>query len=101
MPLIYGDSFIKTCIERGLFERYINNLEQLANEFKRTNVGVQEQDDTDESEDELQVLTAEDILKERQRIAKIVKKGVGYNWASEQDIYGDEVVPGMDSNQYL
>ena len=73
----------------------------MANEFKRTNVGAQEQDDSDESEDELQVLTAEDILKERQRIAKIVKKGVGYNWASEQDIYGDEVVPGMDSNQYL
>ena len=80
LPLTHGKSFIKTFIERGLFEMYISNLEQLANEFKRKNVGVQQQNDLEESEEELQVLTSEDILKERQRIAKIVKKGVGYNW---------------------
>ena len=72
----------------------------MTNEFKRELVGEREED-SEESEDDLQVLTAEDILKERQRVAKIVKKGVGYHWAAEEDIYGDEVVPGLDSNQYL
>ena len=44
-------------------------------------VGQREQDDSEESEEELQVLTAEDILKERTRVSKIVKKGVGYNFS--------------------
>ena len=74
---------------------YISNLEQLANEFKRKNVGVQQQNDLEESEEELQVLTSEDILKERQRIAKIVKKGVGYNWVQGNN------AGKLDSKQYL
>ena len=56
-------------------------LQQLTNEFKRENVGEREQEDSEESDEELQVLTAADILKERTRVAKIVKKGVGYNFS--------------------
>ena len=75
---------------------YISNLGQLTNEFKRDNVGTQQQIDSEESEEELQVLTSEDILKERQRIAKIVKKGVGYNWVANGGNAGK-----LDSKQYL
>ena len=81
IPFQHGKSFVKACLDSGLFEAHTVMLQQLTNEFKREMVGQREQDDSEESEEELQVLTAEDILKERTRVSKIVKKGVGYNFS--------------------
>ena len=75
-------SFTRSCVENGLFAEYTNMLEKLTNEFKRENVGEREDEESDESEDEeLVVLTAAEVTTEKVRVAKIVKKGVGYNFS--------------------
>ena len=53
IPFQHGKSFVKACLDAGLFEAHIDMLQQLTNEFKRENVDQREQEDSEESEDDL------------------------------------------------
>lgn len=65
-------SFTKTCIDSGVFSEIINILGKVTNEFKRENVSKAEE--SEESDEELQVLTSAGIQQKAQSEAKRFKK---------------------------